>query len=92
MGISVSIFCGEVARVPADILLTMICDNHRSVDSLFVERGPDMQYFRSDDGFIGCYRDAMAAGWKDVHRGGRRIFLGPCCSGKEPKDGSGEDC
>jgi len=91
MGMAISIFCHEIPKVPADIWVSMICDNH-GAPPIILERGPCYQRFQSDDGFIGCYRDAMAAGWKDVHRGGRRIFLGPCCSGKEPKDGSGEDC
>jgi hypothetical protein len=40
------------------------------------------QVFEHAHGYIPQYRAAMAAGWKDAFRNGRRIFLGPCCSGK----------
>jgi hypothetical protein len=38
--------------------------------------------FRHDQGYVGAYRLALRAGWKDTHRDGVRVFLGPCCSGK----------
>lgn len=38
--------------------------------------------FVHDDGFIGQHREAMAAGWKETFGDSRRLWLGPCCSGK----------
>jgi hypothetical protein len=44
-------------------------------------------FFRSSDeltgGFIAIYAKFMAKGWKDCHKRGQRVFLGPCCSGKK---------
>ena len=34
-------------------------------------------------GCIGAYGLAMKDGWKDTARDGRRVFFGPCCSGKK---------
>ena len=43
------------------------------------------QTFMHPDGFMGQYRLAMNAGWKDTHDDhGVRLILGPCCSGKVP--------
>lgn len=92
MGIRLSIFEGKFPRFPHDIKMTLICDGEVHTQGDLLARGPDYQEFRSDDDFMGCYRDAMRAGWKDTHRGGRRVFLGPCCSGKEKADaGSCDD-
>jgi hypothetical protein len=75
MGLEISVV-DELAPYPRPIRLVLICEG-----CLFSTR----QEFRHDDGFIGCYREAMAAGWKDAHEGGRRVILGPCCSGKGAK-------
>lgn len=40
--------------------------------------------FRHERGYVGAYSAAMKAGWKDTQVDGRRVFLGPCCSGKRP--------
>jgi hypothetical protein len=63
-------------RYPRDIRMVLICDR--------ADHDPEVvgsQTFTG--GFIGCYRDAMAAGWKDTFAYGQRVFYGPCCSGKK---------
>jgi len=62
--------------------LVLTCDGYGCRD-----RAP--QVFAHDRGYIAQYRMAMVAGWKDAFRNGRRVFLGPCCSGK--RDGSDRD-
>jgi hypothetical protein len=62
-------------------LLVLTCDGDHG---LFGSRGCRVlsQSFSHPDGYVGQYNDAMKAGWKDCFRDGRRVFLGPCCSGK----------
>ena len=60
--------------------LTLTCDGDHGL------LPPDSATFKHADGYIGEYWAAMAAGWKDTHTkspGSRRVFYGPCCSGKE---------
>lgn len=33
------------------------------------------------------YSEAMRAGWKETFVDSKRLFLGPCCSGKEARHG-----
>lgn len=76
MGIKLDIFDGDVPRFPLEIKVTLRCDG----GTMFcMESG-----FRHSEGFIGCYREAMRAGWKDTNRDGHRVFFGPCCSHKVP--------
>jgi hypothetical protein len=59
--------------------LTLTCDGQHGDDV------PPSATFKHPDGYIGEYREAMAAGWKDTFTpspGSRRVFFGPCCSGK----------
>lgn len=80
MGIEISIFEGKVPLFPRDIELTLVCDGCITAGSLF---GFGHAIFTNREaGFIGCYRDAMRAGWKESHVTSERRFLGPCCSGK----------
>jgi hypothetical protein len=65
--------------IPRSILICLRCDGHEG--ELI---GGDVAVFKHVGGFMGAYSLAMKAGWKDTCRSGRRIFLGPCCSGKEP--------
>ena len=74
MGMTLSIFEGAVPRFPLEIKMTLECDG----GTLLCGR----QQLQHSDGFMGCYRTAMQCGWKDTNRGGRRVFLGPCCSRK----------
>ena len=74
MGLEISIFEGFVPRFPLEIRTTFKCDG----GTLLCEQ----LSLGHSEGFIGCYRWAMRAGWKDTSRDGRRVFFGPCCSGK----------
>lgn len=69
----------ERARYPRPLRLTLTCDGHGEDLDLF---GGTLQHFEHPDGFVGAYRLAMNAGWKDTSASGTRMFLGPCCSGK----------
>lgn len=92
MGIKISIFEGAVPRFPLEIELTLVCDGPQHGPEggfLAAEAVPLM--VRHSDGFMGCYRTAMAAGWKDTHRNGERVFFGPCCSGKAGGKNEGHD-
>jgi hypothetical protein len=78
MGLKV-ITTDETAPYPRPLRMVLMCDGHGDKLELF---GGMRQEFTHADGFHGMYCDAMRAGWKDTHRGGERVILGPCCSGK----------
>ncbi len=63
---------------PWPIVLTLWCDGCIGDETA-------QQRFSHRDGFIGAYKSAISVGWKDTHRDGKRVFLGPCCSGKVNK-------
>lgn len=63
------------APTPRPLRLTLSCDGDHG---LF----PVAEDFEHADGMMGAYRLAMNRGWKDTSRNGRRVFFGPCCSGK----------
>lgn len=83
MGMRVTIL-REEPPYPRPTRLTLVCDGDRHARSLDLI-GPLMQHFDDIGGFIDQYRSAMNAGWKDSRIGNRRVFLGPCCSGKAPR-------
>jgi hypothetical protein len=58
------------------VVITLECDQH----SAFFCRG--IAEFRSPDGFIGCHRDAMKAGWLERYASEGRLWICPECSGK----------
>ncbi len=61
--------------VPRDVWLELACDADHG---LFP---PEPETFRQAS-YIEQYSAAMAAGWRETFDGGRRLFVGPCCSGK----------
>jgi hypothetical protein len=61
--------------IPRATRLMLSCDGDHG---LF----PVEASFEHADGYVGQYRLAMHAGWKDTVRDGVRVFFGPCCSGK----------
>ena len=69
----------EEGPFPRQGRLILTCDGDHG---LF----PHSQSFEHRDGFMGEYRAAMAAGWKDTFWRGERVFFGPCCSGKTPRE------
>jgi hypothetical protein len=56
--------------------LTLTCDSHAEGEGM-------VQSFEHPGGYLAMYRAALAAGWKETFRNGERLFLGPCCSGKQ---------
>lgn len=72
----------DKATIPRETVLTLTCDGHHNAVDLF---GGLIQDF-AGPGFISQYSAAMRAGWKDTcNERGERVFLGPCCSGKEKR-------
>ena len=71
----------EATPVPRRSILELICDGEHA--DLFA---PSPQRFEHPDGFIGQHAAAMRAGWIERQDGSRgRVWIGPCCSGKEPR-------
>jgi hypothetical protein len=66
----------HAAPSPKPGRLTLTCDGHAEGEGM-------VQSFESPGGFLAMHRAAMAAGWKETFHNGERIFLGPCCSGKQ---------
>ena len=63
--------------IPRQSRLELTCDGDHGL------LPPPIEIF-ADDGFIHQHSSAMAAGWLERMDGGRgRIWLGPCCSGKQ---------
>jgi hypothetical protein len=63
--------------VPRPIIVLLACDG--ADHGMF----PTDAIFRHPDGFVGCHKMAMEAGWLERDGGPRgRLWLGPCCSGK----------
>jgi hypothetical protein len=61
---------------PCDVFLEFACDGDHG---LFPP--PPVRF--AGDNFVAKYSEAMRLGWKVIHAAdGRRLFLGPCCSGK----------
>ena len=71
MGISIGIFEGSL-----DIQVRLECDERKE----FFCRGT--QTFRHEDGFIGCHKAAMDAGWLERNTADGRTWHCPACSGK----------
>jgi hypothetical protein len=74
IGIEAVDACGPIPRA---ILICLRCDGHEG--QLI---GGDIAVFKHPEGYIGAYGLAMKAGWKDTAHDGKRVFFGPCCSGK----------
>ena len=75
IGIEAVDACGPIPRA---ILICLRCDGH---DGQLI--GGDIAVFKHPEGYIGAYGLAMKAGWKDTAHDGKRVFFGPCCSGKK---------
>jgi hypothetical protein len=70
----------ESAAPPRPISVFLVCDGDGH--GMFPA---DVAIFRHPEGFVGCHKLAMGAGWLERDGGARgRLWLGPCCSGKEP--------
>lgn len=69
-----------VGPYPWSIRMTLFCEGKNCTGAMLIP--PTTHIFEHPDGYIGAYRSAMAAGWKDTHQDGKRVFFGPCCSGK----------
>jgi hypothetical protein len=75
------------APVPREAVLELACDGEHGGD-LFAAP-PARAVFDDPSGFVAQHGAAMAAGWLETFRGGERVFLGPCCSGKKPRSAPG---
>jgi hypothetical protein len=74
----------ETAPYPRPLRLTLRCDSDHGLFPV------EASFERHEDGFIGLYRMAMDAGWKDTSASGVRMFFGPCCSHKATRQAEGE--
>jgi DNA-directed RNA polymerase subunit RPC12/RpoP len=76
VGISISIFEGEIPRFPFEIKVTLKCDDG---SQLFCRDSATLQ---SSEGFIGCHRMFMSMGWLERNTSAGRLWLCPTCSMK----------
>lgn len=74
----------ELAPHPRPLRLTLTCDGDHGLFPVTAS------FERHADGFVGLYRMAMIAGWKDTSASGARQFFGPCCSHKAPRQAQEE--
>jgi len=71
-----ALFCPDPdAPIPRAVHLELACDGDHG---LF----PPAPAIFAQPSYVEQYAAAMAAGWRETSRAGRRLFLGPCCSGK----------